>query len=339
MINGIEISYVVAAGVFAGTWVVLWAVKHVVIGRLAHLAEKTESDLDDALISILQTINPMVLGVASLAFAVRFTTLPDVMITTISALFLVAIVYQISVGAARVVDVAVQKRAGKRIQTGQKAAITFLSTTVKWIIWAIGALLILSNLGIDITSLIAGLGIGGIAIALAMQNILSDLFASFSIYFDKPFEVGDFVVVGEHSGVVEKIGIKTTRIRALQGEEIVISNAELTSARVQNFKKLQKRRIVVGLGVLYETKHEFLKEIPGLIEKAVGKVENAEFDRAHLASYGDFSINFELVYYVLSGEYNEYMNANQTILINIKEEFDKKGIEFAYPTQTLYVNK
>lgn len=339
MISGIETSYLIALGVFALTWVVLWAVKHVVISRLAHMADKTENDLDDALVSVLQTINPIVLGVASLAFAVQFTTLSDVVIKTISALFLIAVVYQVSVGVARVVDIAVQKRQGKRIQAGQKAAITFLSTTVKWIIWALGALLVLSNLGVDITSLIAGLGIGGIAIALALQNILSDLFASFSIYFDKPFEVGDYIIAGEHSGTVEKIGIKTTRIRALQGEEIVISNAELTSARVQNFKKLQKRRIVVGLGVLYETKHTLLKEIPGLIEKAVGQVEGAEFNRAHLSSYGDFSINFELVYYVLSGDYTEYMNVNQDILLKIKEAFDKKGIEFAYPTQTLFVKK
>ena len=339
MIYGIETSYLLAAGVFVGTWIVLWAVKHIVIGRLAKLAEKTENDLDDAFISVLQTINPVVLGVASLAFAVRFTTLPDVIVTTISALFLIAVVYQVSVGAASVVDVAVQKRQGKRIQAGQKAAITFLSTTVKWIIWAIGGLLVLSNLGVDITSLIAGLGIGGLAIALAMQNILSDLFASFSIYFDKPFEVGDFIVAGEHSGTVEKIGIKTTRVRALQGEEIVISNAELTAARVQNFKKLQKRRIVVGLGVLYETKHELLREIPGLIEGAFGGVENAEFNRAHLATYGDFSINFELVYYALTSDYTEYMNINQEILFKIKEAFDQKGIEFAYPTQTLFVKK
>lgn len=339
MIYGIETSYLIAAGVFIGTWVVLWAIKHIVIGRLEKLAEKTENDLDDAFVSVLQTINPIVLGVASLAFAVRFTTLPDVVVTTVSAIFLIAVVYQVSVGAAGVVDVAVQKRAGKRIQAGQRAAITFLSTTVKWIIWAIGGLLVLSNLGVDITSLVAGLGIGGLAIALAMQNILSDLFASFSIYFDKPFEVGDFIIAGEHSGIVEKIGIKTTRIRALQGEEVVISNAELTSARVQNFKKLEKRRIVVGLGVLYETKHELLKEIPGLIEKAVGKVEGTEFNRAHLSSYGDFSINYELVYYVLTGDYTEYMGANEAILLNIKEAFDTKGIEFAYPTQTLFVKK
>jgi len=210
---------------------------------------------------------------------------------------------------------------------------------VKVIIWAIGGLLVLSNLGVNVTSLIAGLGIGGVAIALALQNILSDLFASFSIYFDKPFEVGDFIVVGANSGTVEKIGIKTTRIRALQGEEVIISNAELTKSRVQNFKKLKERRVVVRPGVLYETKHELLKEIPTLLQKAVDATEKTRFDRANLAEYGDSAIVFELVYYVLSGDYKEYMNLNEKILLAVKEAFDKKGIEFAYPTQTVYVRQ
>lgn len=339
MIYGIEYSYIVALSIFLIGWVVLWAAKKIIIGRLAALAEKTSSDLDDAFIGILQTINPAVLGAASAAFAIRFTEAPSVLVQAVSAAFLIAVVYQVSVGVAHAVDVAVQKRQGKRVEVGQKAAVTFLSTTVKWIIWALGGLMVLSNLGVNVTSLVAGLGIGGLAVALALQNVLSDLFASFSIYFDKPFEVGDFIVVGSHTGTVEKIGIKTTRLRALQGEEIVIANAELTAARVQNFKKLKKRRVVIRPGVLYETPSAALKEIPKLLEGAVSGVEQAQFDRAHLAEYGDSAIVFELVYYALTSEYAEYMDLNQTVLFNIKEAFDGKGIEFAYPTQTLYVKR
>jgi len=332
-------EYGLSAGIFVATWVVLWTAKKVVIVRLESLSQKTKTDLDDALVSVLNTINPVVLGAASLTFAIRFADVPAIVVTSVSAAFLIALVYQISVGVAQIIDIAVLKAQGKRVDTDKKAAVALLSGTVKVIIWAIGGLLVLSNLGVDVTSLIAGLGIGGVAIALALQNILSDLFASFSIYFDKPFEVGDFIVVGANSGTVEKIGIKTTRIRALQGEEVIISNAELTKSRVQNFKKLKERRVVVRPGVLYETKHELLKEIPTLLQKAVDTTEKTRFDRANMAEYGGSAIVFELVYFVLSGDYKEYMNLNEKILLAVKEAFDKKGIEFAYPTQTVYVRQ
>lgn len=328
-----------AGAVFVVTWFVLWGAKKAVISRLERLSDKTKTDLDDAFVSVLNTINPIVLGAASLAFSIRFADVPAIVVTTVSAAFLIALVYQVSVGVARIVDIAVLKAQGKRGDTDKKAAVALLSGTVKVVIWAVGGLLVLSNLGVNVTSLIAGLGIGGVAIALALQNILSDLFASFSIYFDKPFEVGDFIVVGEHLGTVEKIGIKTTRLRALQGEEIVISNAELTAARVQNFKKIKERRVAIQFGVLYETKHELLKEIPGMIKEIVEREDGARFDRAHLASFGASSIDFEFVYYALTDEYTVHMDMKERILIGLKEAFDTKGIGFAYPTQTVYVRK
>ena len=332
-------EYGLSIAVFFVTWGLLWSAKKLLIGRLEKLSQKTNTDLDDALVSVFNTINPVVLGAASLAFGIRFASVPQIVVTTVSALFLIALVYQVSVGVARIVDIAVLKSQGKRSDGNKKAAMTFLSATVKAIIWVIGGLLVLSNLGVNVTSLIAGLGVGGVAIAFALQNILADLFSSFAIYFDKPFEVGDFIVVGEHMGTVEKIGVKTTRLRALQGEEIVISNAELTSTRIQNFRKLKERRVVIPFGVLYETPHALLKEIPAVLKKAVEDEKHARFDRAHLASYGASSIDFELVYYALTDNFNEHMDAQERILLAIKEVFDEKGIEFAYPTQTLYVKK
>lgn len=336
------VSYSVAGSVFVATWVVLWLAKRFFISRLQALSKKTKTELDDAFVSILDTVNPIVLGAASLAFAIRFIPdIPPIAVQAVGAAFLIALVYQVSVGVARTIDIAVMSTQGKNKKGGadRKAAVALLSGTVKVIIWAIGGLLVLSNLGVNVTSLIAGLGIGGVAVALALQNILSDLFSSFSIYFDKPFEIGDFIIVGEHLGTVEKIGIKTTRLRALQGEEIVISNAELTTARIQNFKKLKERRVAIQFGVLYETKHELLKEIPDMLKAAVGSTKKTRFDRAHLSAYGDSAITFELVYYVLSNNYNEYMDVNQEVLLNVKEAFDTNGIVFAYPTQTVYVNK
>jgi len=221
----------------------------------------------------------------------------------------------------------------------KNVAIKNITTILKILLWILAVLVVLSNWGINITSLIAGLGIGGIAIALAAQNILQDVFSSFSIFIDKPFKVGDFIVAGDDKGVVENIGIKTTRIKTLQGEELVISNQELTETRVHNFKKMEKRRVAFTLGVAYETPTEKLKKIPEVIKEIISRESLAEFDRAHFKEYGDFSLNYEVVYYISSGDYTEYMDSHQKINFAIKDAFEEMGIEFAYPTQTIFLKK
>ncbi len=197
----------------------------------------------------------------------------------------------------------------------------------------------LDNLGFKISAVIAGLGIGGIAVALAAQAILGDLFSYFAILFDRPFEVGDFIILGEYLGTIEHIGIKTTRIRSLSGEQLVFSNTDLTSSRLRNYKRMGKRRVVFKLGVTYQTTLKQLKTIPGIIENIIKGVKDTTFDRVHFSSYGDFSLIFEVVYYVMSRDYNKYMDIQQVINFAIKKEFEAGGIEFAYPTQTLYLTK
>jgi len=215
-----------------------------------------------------------------------------------------------------------------------------INVSVKFVLWAVGILLILSNLGINVNSLVAGLGIGGLAISLALQSVLGDLFSSVSIAVDKPFEEGDFIVVGEHKGTVKKIGLKTTRVEALQGEEIVLSNTELTTARVQNFKKMHRRRVLFHIGVTYDTPIEKLKKVEDIIEEACGEhKEKVEFDRVHFQEFGDSNLIFEVVYYMQVSDYNVYMDTQESINFKILEEFEKEGIEMAYPTQTLYVKK
>jgi small-conductance mechanosensitive channel len=187
-----------------------------------------------------------------------------------------------------------------------------------------------------VTSLIAGLGIGGLAIAFALQGVLGDLFASFSIYFDKPFRIGDFIVVGSDVGNVEKIGIKTTRIRTLQGEELVISNTELTTARVQNFKKMEERRIVTEFGITYETKQELVREVPGIVTLIFDDLDGGRLDRVHFTKFADSSLLFEVVYYVQSSDYRQYLDIQQAFNFDLMKRFSEVGIEFAYPTQTIY---
>jgi small-conductance mechanosensitive channel len=204
-------------------------------------------------------------------------------------------------------------------------------------VWAMVLLLTLDNLGVDITALVAGLGIGGIAVALALQNVLGDLLASLSIALDQPFVLGDFLAVGEHLGTVEYIGIKSTRLRSLTGEQIVLSNADLLGSRLRNYGRMYERRVVFTLGVTYQTPRPRLREIPRLLREIVEGEDGVRFDRAHFAAFGPHSLDFEVVYHVLSSDYGRYMDVQQAINFRIHEAFEALGVEFAYPTQTVWL--
>jgi len=333
-------DYTVAFVAFLLFLAILKFVQLVILGQLKRLSKKTKTDIDDTLVEIVGSLKPPFYSFLAFYFSLFFLEVHPVGQKIINTLLLVWVVFQGIIATQILIDYVVRKKflKGNGEET-DKSAVSFLSGLFKAALWFIGLLLILSNLGVNITSLVAGLGIGGLAVALALQNILTDLFSSFAIHFDKPFTVGDFIIVGEHMGVVEKIGIKTTRIRALQGEEIVISNKELTSARVQNFRKLEERRISFDVGVLYETSMGKLKKIPGIIQRAVEHTDRARFDRAHLMTFADSALVFSVVYYVESSEYLDYANAQQEINLQLIEAFAEEGIEFAYPTQTVHLAK
>lgn len=239
-----------------------------------------------------------------------------------------------------VIEYAFKKALLKREHSAQreKQSKGFL-LIIQIVVWATGTLFLIDNLGYDITTIIAGLGIGGIAIALAAQTILGDLFSYLVIFFDKPFEIGDFIIIDEKMGTIEYIGIKTTRIRSLGGEQLICSNTDLTNSRVHNYKRMQERRVVFELGIVYNTPPEKIKMIPQMIERIIKSNDNTRFDRAHFKSFGDFSLKFEVVFYVLSPDYNTYMDIQQVINIKLFELFEKEKIEFAFPTQTILVNK
>lgn len=225
----------------------------------------------------------------------------------------------------------------KEEDVSQRQNLIRLMPVVKVLIWAAGIVFLLDNLGFKVSAVIAGLGIGGVAVALAAQAVLGDLFSYFAILFDKPFELGDFVIVGDYMGSIEHIGIKTTRIRSLGGEQLVVANSDLTNSRIRNYKRMERRRVVFRFGVLYQTDIGSLREIPGIVKDIIAREENAEADRVHFASFGDSSLDFEVAYYVLSGDYSQYMDIQQRINLVMMEEFASRGIEFAYPTRTLYV--
>ena len=219
------------------------------------------------------------------------------------------------------------------------AAMDIVSFLVRVSVWAIVFLLVLDNLGVNITALVAGLGVGGIAVALAAQNIISDLFASLSIVLDRPFVLGDFLAIDDLYGNVEKVGLKTTRVRSLSGEQLVFSNNDLLNSRIRNYGQMVERRIVFSIGVVYQTPHEKLERIPSIVEDIIVKQDLARFDRAHFRQYGDYSLNFEIVYYVESSDYKLYMDIQQAVNLEIFRRFAEAGIEFAYPTQTLFMER
>lgn len=332
-------NYITALLVFVLLVVVFKFVQWLLLRKLAHLAKKTKTDVDDTFIVIINSLRPELYYFLAIFFSIKLITVTAFTSTVINSILLIWIVYQVVVAVQILIDYVIKKKVREEGGEEGQGMVKMLGGMVKWILWIIGGLMILSNLGINVSSLVAGLGIGGIAIALALQNVLSDLFSSFSIYFDKPFVVGDFITTGSHSGTVEKIGIKTTRIRAVQGEEIVISNQELTSARVQNFKRMEERRIVTKLGLVYDTSSEKLDSVTSIIKEIVDSEGGVRFDRVFFTEFADSALIFEFVYHVLSKEYSDYLKAQQNINFEIKKKFEKEGIEFAYPTQTIYVSK
>jgi small-conductance mechanosensitive channel len=328
-----------ALGALIVAWLVLRFLQHVVLRFLERLSKKTDTDLDDTFIRIFKSIQPGFYNFLSLYISLLFLTINETVRHWLGVLLLVFIVFQIIKALQVLIDYVIEKKA-ERDNPDAKEAFRFLANLLKWSLWIIGLILILSNLGINVSSLIAGLGIGGIAIALALQGILTDLFSAFSIHFDKPFRVGDSIKVGDKVGIVKKIGIKTTRLTSLESnEELVVPNQELTSTQIQNYRKIKERRVKLVFGVLYETAEDKMKKIPSLMKDIVDGVEKTRFDRAHFKTFSASSLDFEVVYFVESGEYLDYMDIQQDINFKVKEVFTKEGIEMAYPTQTIYLNK
>lgn len=321
--------------------VALLIFKGVLIHRLKILAKKTKTEFDDLLIKSINDIRWPFYVIISLVISLKFVTLPDFIQKAFDFIAIIFVTYYAVKFIQSIIDFGANKIKQKGQEEGKFDAhiISILNKIIKGVLWAVAAIIILSNFGYNISALAAGLGIGGLAIAFAMQNILSDIFASFSIYLDKPFRIGDFIIVGDDLGTVKHIGIKTTRIQTLQGQELIISNKELTETRVNNYKKMERRRISFMFGVEYGTKLKQLKKIPSIVKEILDKIKIADLDRVHFKQFGDFSLNFEVVYYVNKPDYLTYMDTQQEINFTLKERFEKEGIVFAFPTQTLYLNK
>jgi small-conductance mechanosensitive channel len=325
-------DFLLAAGIALLAFLVAWLARN----QVARFITRPPLAADVVRATRLWLLAPLALyaGAATLELPARLERL-------LENVALVALVLQFALWATRLLSRWLERRAERARGTDPEAAttVTLLGFIGRVAVWAMALLLGLDQLGFNVTALVAGLGIGGIAVALAMQNILGDLFASMSIVLDKPFQVGDFIIVGDKLGTVEKVGLKTTRVKSLWGEQLVFANAQLLSAQIRNYKKMQERRITFAIGVTYETPLDKLRSIPGWLKAIVAAQPDVRFDRAHFNSYGDFALNFEIVYYVLSADYNLYMDRQQAINLAIYEKFASEGVQFAYPTRTLYLRQ
>lgn len=326
----------VLAAILAGLLAVK-IVQSIVVNRLKAWSGRTATTIDDFMVGVLEKTGVPLLSFAVFYLALRSLALNPAVHKALAALGAVLLTFYGVRFLLQLLDYGVtehwvRKRNDPSLEHGVRGLLPF----ARFLVWGLGFIFLLDNLGVKVSTAITGLGIGGVAVALAAQSVLGDLFSYIAILFDKPFAIGDFIVVDDAMGTVEHIGVKTTRLRSLGGEQLVFSNANLTGSRIRNYQRMNKRRVVFTLGVTYETSLEKLKEIPALIKETVTGVQGTVFDRAHFAAYADSSLNFETVYYVLTADYNAYMDIQQAINFRIKEEFDRRGIGFAYPTRTVY---
>lgn len=333
-------DYLICLLLFLSGVIIVRIFERFILIRLKRWAQKTDTKVDDLVLRITEKKLLPIFYIGIFYLSIQHLSISPPLLKIINAfglllltIFAVRFLLTVIIYALEIFWESKEK------DTSKKFAFTMIYTVIRVVFWTIAVLIVLDNVGVKISTLIAGLGIGGVAIALATQAILKDLFSYFIIFFDRPFEIGDFIIVGDYMGVVDHIGIKTTRLLSLGGEQIVFSNTDLTDSRVRNYKRMAKRRVVFKLGVIYQTTSQQLKEIPKVIEDIIENIKDTIFDRAHFSSYNDFSLDFEIVYYVVGNDYNKYMNIQQEINLKIKEEFEKRKIEFAYPTQTLFLTK
>lgn len=332
--------WLAAVGALLIALVVLRIAKSIVGRRLSRFAQKTRTTVDDLLARLVRGTRWFFLLAVAVLIGMQFLVLPDRASRLIGQAVLVITLVQSGYWGTHVVRYVVRHYVRPDPDrpedvTVSQTALVFLGRVA---LWSLILMLALDNVGLDITALVTGLGIGGVAVALAVRNILGDVLGSLTIMLDRPFSVGDFIVVGDFLGTVEHIGWKTTRARSVDGEEIIFANSDLLQSRLRNYRRLAERRAVVNVGVPYQTPQDKLEGIPRWLEEIVARHEGVRFDRAHFKDLGPSSLDFEMVYWLEDADYARFMDTRQSINLDILRRFRDEGIEFAYPTQTVYVD-
>jgi small-conductance mechanosensitive channel len=333
--------WIVAGAVALGILFVLLLLRRLTRKQYARLAATPQDELMEVPLHVASRTTVWFLLIASVFLGLQTLELPDKAARVVITLFTIAAFWQLGLWATTAVLATLERKQHKALAVDRAAAgsLGIIGFIARLTIWALVLLLTLSNLGIQIQPLLAGLGIGGIAVALAAQNILGDLFASLSITLDRPFVLGDTLQVDDFVGTVEYIGVKSTRLRSVNGEQIVMPNSNLIASRVRNHTRATERRVVFTISVGQETSREQLQKIPGTIRGLIEAHSDVRFDRSHFAKIAAASFDFEAVYVVRTTNYNRHMDILQDINLRLVEEFEKQGIAFAYPAQRLYLEQ
>nr|WP_298726675.1 mechanosensitive ion channel family protein [uncultured Steroidobacter sp.] len=333
------LDWLLALGIAALALLVLLTVRRAIRAYYQKMVNTAQTELLEIPLQVLSRTTLLLLVIVSLYIGSQWLTIGPKTQQMLGSAITIALFWQAGIWAVAAASIWLDRKRQRSLAVDRAAvgSLGIIGFVINVAIWAMVLLLTLDNLGIDITALIAGLGIGGIAVALAVQNVLGDLFASLSITLDRPFVVGDFLIIGDFLGSVEYIGIKSTRLRSLSGEQIIIANSDLLGSRVRNYGRMNERRVVFATRLTYETPLEQLEEIPGVIRRIIESQPNTRFDRSHFAKHAPDAIEYETVYYVLSADYNKYMDVQQIINVTLHRELQQRGIRFAYPTQRLYV--
>lgn len=329
----INIAVVVVA-TLAVYWLLRSAIRFI-SNRLARFSEHRHGSFYAIAVEILRSTSQLLLLIFSVLIAIKFVDLPLSWQVTVSHGWFLALIVQLALWIDCGIRLWFRNILRDPRQVRNPVTTVILGIMLRAVVWVMMFLAILSNMGINITALVASLGVGGIAIALAIQTVLSDVFASLSIGFDKPFEIGDFVVFGDIAGSIEHIGLKTTRIRSLSGEQIVCSNTILLQQTIHNYKRMQQRRIVFTFGINYNTPAEKVRKIGGMVKQIIEGVELTRFDRAHFLSFDESRLTFEVVYFVLDADYNKYMDIQQEINLQLMEQLEQQQIRFAFPMRRI----
>lgn len=333
-------EWLYTALIFISTYAVLLLIRKVSIKKISNFALKNPTKLGDLIVEVMRSTNQLTFALFSLLFAMHFLELNAKWVTRLDYLSFLVIGIQVAMWLSKGITLWAK---AKMVATDGSAENAVLTTMLSWIfktiVWSIALLSILANMGVNITAFVASLGVGGVAVALAVQNILSDLFASLAIGLDKPFVIGDFIIFGNVLGTVERVGLKTTHIRSLSGEQIVCGNTELLKNTIHNYKRMAERRVVFEFRVTYDTKADVVEKIPEIVKRAITSQSKARFDRAHFKGFGLSALDFEVVYYVLDSSYNVYMDIQQAVNLYLMRELEAMKVSFAFPTMTLDLSK
>jgi small-conductance mechanosensitive channel len=334
-------QWVIALGVTVASYLVLHLARVVLVARFGAIAKRTTNKIDDVVVALIQRTHAIFLFVMAMHIGASFLDDGTPVNPVLWYLTVVAGVFQVGRWGSTVLAAMLQAQM-RRIDDTDRAQLTTLHAVaflLRTVLYVVLVLLALDNLGVNVTALVTGLGIGGVAVALAAQSVLGDLFASLSIVLDRPFVLGDFIVAGTEMGTVEHIGIKTTRLRSLSGEQLIFANSDLLKSRVQNYQRMKERRVIFTVGVSVDTPPELMAKAPGIVQTAVEGQQNVRFERSHFRGFGESSLDIEYVYWVLDADYNRYADIQQAINLQIMTGFASAGIAFATTTRVVKLER